>query len=125
LLSEGLRRYLALGMKIVAALAVVAALVIAVVVLTEGRRASGARDTLEDAAARFVACYDAQASYLECKPRTSKVNVATRTRNRFTLISAVEFGPHYSISRERGGGLQRECSPSGSRCPVGRWRATG
>jgi hypothetical protein len=112
-------------MKIVVCLAAVAALAVAAVVLTGDRRAAGARDTLDDAAARFVACYAAEASYLECKPGTSKVNVATRTRNRFTLISAVEFGPHYSISRERGGGLQRECSPSGSRCPVGRWRATG
>ena len=112
-------------MKIVIGVAVVAALAVAAVVLTEGRRAAGARDTLEAAAARFVACYDAKASYLECQTGTSKVNVATRTKSRFTLISAVEFGPHYSISRTRGGKLQRECSPNGSRCPVGRWRATG
>ena len=113
------------GMKIVIGVALVAALAIAAVVLTEGRRAAGARDTLEDAAARFVACYDAKASYLGCKTGPSNVNVATQTKNRFTLISAVEFGPHYSISRVRGGKLQRECSPSGSRCPVGRWRAAG
>jgi len=112
-------------MKIVIGVAVVAALAVAAVVLTEGRRAAGARDTLEDAAARFVACYDAEASYLGCKTGTSNVNVATQTRSRFTLISAVEFGPHYFISRERGGELQRGCSPSGSRCPVGGWRATG
>jgi hypothetical protein len=112
-------------MKIVIGVVIVAALVVAAVVLTEGRRAAGARDTLEDAAARFVACYDAEGSYLECKTGPSDVNVATRTKNRFTLISAVEFGPHYSISRERGGALQRECSPRGSRCPVGRWRASG
>jgi predicted membrane-bound mannosyltransferase len=112
-------------MKIVIGLAVVAALAVAAVVLTGGSRAAGARDTLEDAAARFVACYDAQASYLECKTGTSKVNVATRTKNRFTLVSAVEFGPHYVIERERGGELQRGCSPSGSRCPVGRWRLNG
>jgi hypothetical protein len=112
-------------MKIVIGVAVVAALAVAAVVLTEGRRAAGARDTLEHAAARFVACYDGEASYLECKTGPSNVNVATRTKNRFLLISAVEFGPTYSISRKRGGELQRECSPRGSRCPVGRWRVTG
>ena len=110
-------------MKIVIGVAVVAALAVAAVVLTEGRRAAGARDTVEDAAARFVACYDAKVSYPGCKTGPSDVMVGTQTKNRFTLLSSVEFGPTYSISLVRGGRRQRECSPTGSRCPVGRWRA--
>ena len=116
-----MRRYFAPMRKIGIGLTV-AALAAAAVALTEGRRAAGARDTLDDVAARFVACYDAQASYLKCKTGTSKINVATRTRHRFLLISTVEFGPTYTIERKRDGELVRGCSPSGSRCPVGRWR---
>jgi hypothetical protein len=67
-------------MKVVTGVAVEAVLAVAAVVLTEGRRAAGARATVENAAARFVACYDANGSYLGCKTGPSDVNVATQTK---------------------------------------------
>jgi hypothetical protein len=94
---------------------------VAVVKLTAGHRAASARKTLERAAAQFVACYERAGSYAQCDPGTSKVMVEFQNRRGFAVMSTVEFGPTYEISRERDGTVRRSCSPRGERCPVGNW----
>jgi Tfp pilus assembly protein PilE len=108
--------------RIVAILILVVIAAYAALTLTEGKRAASARATLERAARQFVECYEQDASYARCDPGTSKVSVDFRSRRRFALSSSVEFGPTYSISRMGHGKLIRSCQPSGSRCPVGKWK---
>jgi hypothetical protein len=104
--------------------AVVAVLAVAggIVSLTGPRRAESARETLDRAASRFVQCYARDESYESCETGTSRLMVADRSKRRFALVSAVEFGPTYMISRTAGGKLKRSCQPLGADCPTGAWQ---
>ena len=67
----------------------------------------------------FVRCYERDASYEHCETGTSKVMVATRSKEQFALVASVEFGPTYTIGRTAAGRLRRSCQPRGAHCPVG------
>lgn len=103
----------------VCAIAIAGAVVI--VRHTADSRAEMARDTLEKAAERFVACYERDGSYNKCEPGSSRVAVTYRSRDAFALTHAADFAATYTVSREKDGALQRSCQPRGDHCPVGAW----
>jgi hypothetical protein len=115
---RAVKKLLALIVVVVAALAVAGV----TINLTESRRAESARQTLDRAASRFAQCYAREESYENCETGTSKLMVAERSKRRFALLSAVEFGPTYTISGTAAGRLNRTCQPVGAHCPIGEWQ---
>jgi hypothetical protein len=93
----------------------------AIVKLTLPSRAEAARARLTQVAQRFDQCYSRYASYEHCETGTRKLMVGERGKRRFTLVSAVEFGPTYMISGTPDGELERSCQPSSTHCPNGLW----
>lgn len=92
---------------------------------TAAERAETARRTLEEGADRFVACHERDGSYQGCRTGSSRINVAFRSRDAFSLTYAADFAATYTIARERGGELKHSCHPRSSFCPIGRWKYGG
>lgn len=118
--ARGVKKFLVCLVAVAAVLGTVGA----IVKLTLPSRAEAARERLTQVAERFVECYSRDASYERCKTGTEKLMVGERSKRRFELVSAVEFGPIYSISGTPSGRLERTCQPNNSTyCPRGRWSA--
>ncbi|MBE2321082.1 hypothetical protein DVA67_034410 [Solirubrobacter sp. CPCC 204708] len=103
------------------AMAAVLAAAGAIVKLTLPSRAEAARERLTQVAERFVECHSREATYERCETGTEKLMVGERSKRRFTLVSAVEFGPTYEITGTPFGPIKRSCQPDSRYCPNGIW----